>query len=229
MAGTKILLCDKTYKMVEDIRTGDAVLTWSFEEGKYIQVPILCNVHAFEKEACVIHLNFSDAVEINVVNEHGFFDFDMGKYIYLDKEAEQYIGHKFLRCSESGKLETITLLSVQLEEKIVKMYCPVSYKELSYFANGLLSIPGDCLGLFNTFKVDMYNFKYDEEQMKCEVGEYGLYNEDDFKIISRDIFEAINAKYWKVAVEKGLLTVDEICRILTVYGNDLKRWSDYNK
>ena len=83
-------------------------------------------------------------------------------------------------------------------------------------------------GLFNTFEVDKYNFKYDEEQMKCEVGKYGLYKEDDLKkYISEDIFEAINAKYWKVAVEKGLLTTDEIYRILTVYGNDLRQWSDY--
>lgn len=79
------------------------------------------------------------------------------------------------------------------------MYCPVSYKELSYFTNGLLSVPGDCFGLFNAFEVDTHNFKYDEEKMKCEVEEYGLFGSDELKeYVTEDIFEAINAKYWKI-------------------------------
>ncbi len=36
--------------MDEDISTGDVVFTWSFEEGRYIPAPILCNVYVFEKE-----------------------------------------------------------------------------------------------------------------------------------------------------------------------------------
>ena len=30
-------MADGTYKLVDDIELGDMVLTWSFEEGKYVE------------------------------------------------------------------------------------------------------------------------------------------------------------------------------------------------
>ena len=47
----------------------------------------------------VITLTFSDDTAVEVISEHGFWDADLNEYVYLDENAEDYIGHSFLNSS----------------------------------------------------------------------------------------------------------------------------------
>ena len=72
----------------------------------------------------------------------------------LDRNASCFIGHSFFKYSKSGTWTTEKLIDVSVERKNVKAFCPVSYSEISFFTNGLLSVPGDCFGIFNIFEVN---------------------------------------------------------------------------
>jgi hypothetical protein len=54
------------------------------------------------------------------------------------------------------------------------------------------------------------NMSFDEEKMAKDIDEYGLYNYEDFEdYISFELFEALNAKYLKVLVGKGLVALED--------------------
>lgn len=64
-------------------------------------LPILVIDSDALKQYEVIKLTFSDGTTVDVISEHGFFDVDLNKYVYLDKYAEEYIGHRFLKQNET--------------------------------------------------------------------------------------------------------------------------------
>ena len=79
-------------------------------------------------------------------------------------------------------------------------------------------MPGAIDGLFNIFEYDE-TMKYDEEKMQADIEKYGLYTYEDFKdYVSYEIYEAVtSAKYFKVAVGKGMITFEEIIAIIKAY------------
>ena len=60
--------------------------------------------------------------------------------------------------------------------------------------------------------------------MQNDIVKYGLYTYEDFEnILTRRAYEVLNAKYFKIAVEKGLLSWDELvdlCMLLKIYNDD---------
>ena len=44
----------------------------------------------------IIHLYFSDGTDVKVIYEHGFWDFDLNRYVYINNDCpQQYVGHWF--------------------------------------------------------------------------------------------------------------------------------------
>ena len=63
------------------------------------------------------------------------------------------------------------------------------------------------------------NMTFDAEQMAEDIAKYGLYEYADFEgKIPYEIFEALNIKYLKVAVGKGLITYEQIIELLISEG-----------
>ena len=167
----------------------------------------------------VITLTFSDDTAVEVISEHGFRDADLNEYVYLDENAEDYIGHSFLK--QSGNIMTeVVLTGVDISTEITEAYSPVTYGHLCYYVNGMLSMPGGIDGLFNIFDVDPDTLTIDEESYAADIAEYGLYTYEEFSEIfpvSEDVFEAFNGKYLKVAIGKGLITPDLIGELIEGY------------
>jgi hypothetical protein len=62
---------------------------------------------------------------------------------------------------------------------------------------------------------------YDEVQMQADIEKYGVYVYEDFaKYMSEEIFDMLGIQYFKISVEKGLLTEEEIT-ILCEYMKNL--------
>ena len=210
--GTLITLADGTQKPVEELTGEELLLVWNLETGSYDYAPILFIDSDPEKEYEVIKLTFSDGTTVNVVSEHGFYDVDLNKYVYLDRNAANFIGHNFIKQDGDG-YETVTLTNVDISYETTTTYSPVTYKHLCYYVNGMLSMPGGIDGMFNYFDVDSETMKYDEEAMANDIATYGLLTYEElceFAPVSREMFEAVNGQYLKIALGKGLITLEDI-------------------
>lgn len=222
--GTLITLADGSQKAVETLTGDEMLLVWNLYTGSYDVAPILFidsdPVASYE----VIYLTFSDGTTVEVISEHGFWDFDLNKYVYLDYNAAQYIGHWFNKQiqNDDGSLgwTAVKLTGVEISETVTKAYSPVTYSHLCYYVNGMLSMPGGIDGLFNIFEVDEQTMTYDEILMQQDIETYGLFTYEDFEeLISEEVFEAVQAQYLKVAIGKGLLTWEGVERLVMLYAD----------
>lgn len=218
--GTLITLADGSQVPVENLTGGEMLLVWNLYTGSFDIAPILVIDSDALKQYEVIKLTFSDGTTVDVISEHGFFDVDLNKYVYLDKYAEEYIGHRFLKQNENGKVQ-VTLVDVAITLENVAAYSPVTYGHLCYYVNGMLSIPGGINGLFNIFEVDAETMKFDAEAMEADVEMYGLYTYEELNSLvpmQEMMFDAVNGQYLKVAIGKGIITIEQISELVERYG-----------
>lgn len=218
-AGTLITLVNGEKKPVELLSGDEMLLVWNLFTGTYDSAPILFidedPIETYE----VIELLFSDGTSVDVISEHGFWDVDLNKYVYIDKYTTEYIGHKFLKQGESNMVE-VALTNVNLVEKTTAAYSPVTYGHLCYYVNGMLSMPGGIEGLFNIFEVDNDNMKYNANLMAGDMERYGTFTYEEFNAIvpvPEVMFNAVNGQYLKVALGKGLITIEKIRYLIDRY------------
>lgn len=206
--GTLITLADGTQVPVESLTGNEMLMVWNMITGRIESASILFIDKDPAQVYKVINLGFSDGTDVKVISEHGFWDYDLNRYVYLDGNASRYIGHWF------NKGETkVQLVSVDVSDEYTTPYSPVTYGHLCYYVNGMLSMPGGINGLFNIFEVDPDTMKINVESMQRDIAQYGLYTYEEFAElvpVSEDVFNAFNGQYLKVAVGKGLITIEQL-------------------
>lgn len=214
---TLVTLADGTHKMICEVQSGDMLLAWDFINGQIVAAPVVFNDGDPEAVYEVIRAIFSDGTEVDVIYEHGFFDVDLGEFVYFDANAAQYIGHSFVKQAGENS-EIVTLVDVIIEDRLTTAYDTNTYKHLCFYTNDMLSISGGIMGIFNIFDVDVETMKYDAEKMAADIETYGLFTLEDFGgAIDENVFEAFNGAWLKVAIGKGLITWEEIERLIERY------------
>ena len=219
--GTLITLADGSQKAVEDLTGDEMLLVWDLYTGTFGSAPILCIDSDPVGHYQVIQLSFSDGTAVDVISEHGFFDVDLNQYVYLDEYAAEYIGHAFWKQGENG-MTAVTLVDVEISTEVTVAYSPVTYGHLCYYVNGMLSMPGGIGGLFNIFEIDAETMKYDAEAMAADIEQYGLYTYEELNAlvpVPEVMFDAVNGQYLKVAVGKGIVTLEQIGELVERYSD----------
>lgn len=212
--GTEIIMSDYSTKNVEDIKTGDEVLVFNHFTGELDSAVILFNDSEILTDYEIIDLVFDDETSLEIISEHGFYDIDLNKYVYITAlNYNEFINHRFL-----GVDGIVTLVEVKVYNKITKVYSPISSIHYNYYTNGILSIPGGMTGFINIFEFDS-NYKYDEEKMNNDIEMYGLLDYSFFEeLIPYDVYVAFNGQYLGVAFAKGLMTEELLNYYVTRYG-----------
>lgn len=223
-AGTNITLADGGQKKVEDLTGDEELLVWNLFTGQYDVTPILFIDHDPMAFYETISLNFSDGTVVKVMGEHGFWDITLNQYVYLDENANQYIGHWFNKhvFNENGQMTwtKVQLVNVDISTEYTTTWSPVTYGHLCYYVNGMLSMPGGIGGLFNIFNVDGETMRYDEAAMNDDIQTYGLFTYEEFAEVlpvPETIFEAFNGQYLKVALGKGLINWETLHELVVRY------------
>lgn len=214
--GTMITLADGTRVPVEDLKGDEMLLVWNLITGTYDIAPIVFIDVDDAMSYNVITLFFSNGTTVGVVTEHGFFDIEEARYVYIDEyNCLDYIGHHFM--SEDGTI--VTLDNAIIDEQIIRTYSPVTFAHLNYYVNGMLSMPGGISGIFNIFDVDTESMKYDEVQMALDLETYGALTFEDYQdMITLDMYYAFNGEWLNVAIGKGLITWEDIAYLAGRYG-----------
>ena len=226
--GTMITLADGSQKAVEELTGEEMLLVWNLQTGTFDTAPILFIDSDPSATYQIINLSFSDGTTVKVIYEHGFWDITLNQYVYLDKEASQYIGHWFNKQTTTAEgiltSASVQLIGVTITQEVTTAYSPVTYSHLCYYVNGMLSMPGGIEGLFNIFEVDAETMKYDEVQMQADIAQYGLFTYEEFAElfpITEEAFEAFNGKYLKVAIGKGLIDEEDLQTLIERYAEFL--------
>lgn len=216
---TLITLADGTQKRVDELTGNELLLVWNMETGKLDSAPIMFIDTDASQMFKVIRLTFSDGTEVKVISEHGFWDYDLNRYVYLDENAADYIGHTFAK-QNGDALGRVQLVDVVIENEYTMAYSPVTAGHLCYFVNGMLSMPGGVGGLFNIFDVNAETMSYDLDAIEKDIETYGLFTYEELNAIaplSREMFEAAGGQYLKISIGKGNLTMDELVNMINRY------------
>jgi len=219
-AGSMITLADGTRKKVEELSDTDHLLVYDHENGAFVSAPILFVERDGWKEYHVIYLVFSNGQTTRIIDEHAFFDLDLNKYVYIDRSSySEYVGHSFAVYNEAtDSIEQRILEDAYIQVEYTGCYSLITQYHMNYFVDGLFSLPGGIDGMFNIFEYGE-NLAYDSEKMQADIEEYGLYTYEDFaEYVPYELFEGMfPAKYFKVAVGKGLITYEEILARIEKY------------
>ncbi len=221
-SGTLITLADGTQKAVEDLDGTEMLLVWNLWTGQFDVAPITFIDSHGERVYDIIRLYFSDGTDVKVIYEHGFWDFDLNQYIWLNhNNANEFLGHYFNKqiFGENDELAwtRVQLINVVFEQEFTNSWSPVTYRHLCYYVNGLLSVPAKTEGLINIFQVDAETMQINQEQMSADVELYGLFTYADFEGVPNVMFDAFNGQYLKISIAKGLLTEEKLYELIMEY------------
>lgn len=222
--GTMITLADGSQKAVEELTGNEMLLVWNLKTGSFDSAPILFIDHDDSSMFEVINLSFSDGTTVKIISEHAFWDLDLNQYVFLRNDAFKYIGHWFNKQTNDadGNMtwNKVQLVGVEVTQEYTSAWSPVTAEHLCYYVNGMLSMPGATTGLINIFDVNPDTMKIDEVAYLADIEKYGLFTYEEFKeivYISEDMFNAFNGQYLKIAIGKGLITIDEIKELIARY------------
>ena len=220
--GTSITLADGKTKAIEDLKMGDMLLVFNHETGRYENATLLCNIHAnIDADYYdIINLYFSDGTLLRIVDEHGLFDKDLNKYVYInEKNANDFIGHNFVSLihqNGENSSKVVALDRVEFTHEYTRIYNPASVWHINLIANNMLTLSA---GMVNLFEYDE-DMKYDEFLMSQDIEKYGLYTYDDFKeYVSLEVFNIFPFKYYKVAVGKGMYSYEQVLGLIQLYND----------
>ncbi len=220
--GTLVTMADGSYRKVEELKNGDLLMVFNHETGKLDGAPIMVYEKEPLQEYRIINCQFDDEL-VKINYEHGFFDLDLNKYVYFnDNNYANFIGHRFVGF-KNGQKTIQTLKDCYVTYETCKVYGFATYKHYNCITNNILSIEGGIDGLFNIFEYENDSLRYDPVKKQQDIEKYGLYTYDDLKHIANEIiFDAANGPYLKVAVGKGILTLERFKEIVDRYGDEVE-------
>ena len=214
-----ITLADGTQVRVDSLKGDEMLLVWNLETGKLDFAPIMFVDSEAAEEVAVVYLYFSDGTVVKVIYEHGFWNYDLNRYVYLDENASDYIGHFFAKQNGDG-LVKVQLTDVEIRYEISSAWSPVTVGHLCYFVNGMLTMPGGADGMFNIFEVDAETMTYDLEAMERDIEKYGLFTYEELNAICQlpeEMFYAAGGAYLKISLGKGNLTMEQLIYMIERY------------
>jgi uncharacterized repeat protein (TIGR02543 family) len=221
--GTLITLADGTQVAVEELTGNEELLVWNMFTGEFGSAPILFIDSDEAAQYEVINLYFSDGTQVKVIDEHAFWDFNLSRYVFLDEDAAQYIGHSFNKQSMvDGEMvwTSVQLIDVEIQTEYTTAWSPVTFGYLCYYVNGMLSMPGATEGFINIFDVNSQTMMYDQTAYAEDIENFGLFTYEEFAEIidiPEIVFNAFGGQYLKVSLGKNLITWETISALIARY------------
>lgn len=215
--GTLITLADRSQKAIEDLSFDDELLVWDFFIGEYSAANPSLIIEDGEKAWDIISLNFDDGSDLRVIYEHGLYDIEENRYVYINADnVGEYIGHKFLK--SDGKNKTVVKLTdYKITNENIGCYTVLTAKYNNCFANGILTVtPPPVEHWYDYFEIGG-DMKY--INVEADIEAYGLYEYGDLaEYIGYEEFVTFNGAYLKILVEKGYITFEDILEQIEAFG-----------
>lgn len=220
--GSLIMLPDGSFTAIENLGIGDSILTFDHTTGNYVESQIAFTFYAYN-EIYVISLQFENGNVLKMANGgHGVFDTTLNQYVLITPDnVANYIGHKFSFVSfDDGQFiqSETELVSYEITIEMVERYDIATSNQLNHIAEGILSCSDTLVGICNVFDFTE-EMTYDTDQLHEDVEKYGLYTYEEWsEYVTYEEFVAFNGQYFKISIEKGLMTEADLLSLI----NDLR-------
>ena len=220
---TQITMADGTTKSIKDVRVGDMVIAWSFYSGCYEIVPVTILQNHGEGIQNVLYLYFEDGTVLKVLGEHGIFDAELNRFIFIDEfDAHEYVGRRFVKQNGDSYI-TVELVGYDVVSELTTAYTILTLDHGNAIAEDMLTITSaDNLSsdFFTPFDIGE-DMKYDEAAIMADIEKYGLYTYEDFaEYLTYEQFVELNMSYLKVSVGKGYITYEGLIYLIENFINN---------
>ena len=212
-----ITLANGAQKAVENLTASDRILSWDFFTGEYVAQDISILVDHGENEYRVTNMIFSDGTVLRTIADHGLFDVDQNKFVYIVPENyESFIGHRFVKQKLDGGYDVVELVDVIITTETTHAYSITAAYASNAFAAGLLTVaPPE--KFYNWIEMGD-TLRYDTAWFASMLEQYGTYDYSVFAdYVTEKQFDQWNGKYLKIAVDSGKITFEEIIELIDLY------------
>lgn len=205
-AGTMISMADGSRKEVEEVAVGDSVRTFDHDNGE-LSTSQVAFIWESMNVTGAFTLTFENDIKVTVIEEHGFYDQDECRYVYINSQnVNEYIGHHFYNEDEPGGLK---LQNCEIQSGSVDAYAIITKGDLNHMSNGMLSMcDGTVKVLANLFDYDD-QMKFDAAKKNRDIETYGLMPKEKvlgLKGFTATDYDDYNMQYMNVAIGKGLIS-----------------------
>ena len=193
---------------VSELLDDDEILCWDFDFGYHAYAPLTAFFKKHDDNPInVIRLHFEDGSNIGVIYEHLFFDLTLGKFIPVNADSLDFIGHDFAKINSQCQIVPVKVTSITLNETTHVAYSPHCKGYLNFFANGFISGTGGLLGLCNMFDFDTQNMRFDHFKKVHDLNFYGRLGYAALKdLVSEQFFIDNHLDTFAVAFGKNLIS-----------------------
>lgn len=215
---TLVTLANGTQVRIDQLTGHELLRVWDHVSGTFINVPIGYLIKHNDNETLhtVTKLSFSNDNFVKIIGDHTFYNASLNKYIIINENnAHLYVGDYFIYES-NGKLEKVQLISADTYEEYTIAYSIETFGTITSFANGILSATPYLEAVLNAFDINSETFIY--ENMSEDINKYGVYSYDELSdLMTYEEYQMTNAKYFKVAIEKGIITWEEFMQAIEIF------------
>ena len=214
-AGTLITLADGTQKPIEELKSGDAVHAWNFENGQPTSTPVVAITNHGLALYNSILLHFSNGISLELLEKHDLFSVEDNAFVTLSADnSGEYVGKSFGTIDENGDTGVAELVGVEVTTKETEAYSIFTAYHINAVSNGLLSLTPRARFLVPFTVGD--GMKYDEALKQQDIDTYGLLSYEEFvavfgsEAVTRQMYECLGAQNMKIAIGKGIVTMEEV-------------------
>ena len=210
---TLVTLEDGREIPVAELKDDDKIRVWDFENGCIASAPLTAFFKGNE-ELDVVRVEFEDGSNVGVIVEHLFFDMTEGKFIAINSDSQEYVGHEFAKVTPEGVVP-VKVSRIYLDGRAKESFAPHT-GELNYLAGGFISGNDGQLAWCNRFEFD--GMKFDADKRKADLEKYGrLEYEVLSEILSKEFFYANHFDELSAAVGKGLISIEQLKAYLSKF------------
>ena len=194
---------------VRELKNDDEILAWDFDNGCVTSAPLAAFFKSNDKEYEVLRVMFEDGSNVGVVIEHLFFDLTAGKFVAVNAENLDYIGHEFAKVTKDGDVTSVKVAGIIKDGTVKETYAPQAEGHWNFLANGFISGNDGQLGFVNRFDFDTRSMTYDKMLKNFSLLYYGRCGYILFKdLVSVRFFKKNRLDEFSVALGKGLMTAE---------------------
>ena len=195
---------------VSELHDNDEIAIWNFDKGCITYTHLTgFYKNTLDDGVDVIRVVFDDGSNVGVIVEHLFFDMTLGKFIAINSDNQDFVGHEFAKVNDEGKVIPVKVAKIYRDGKATETYGPQAEGYWNYLVSGFISGNDGQLGMCNQFDFDNEHMCYELDKKENDLLRYGRLGYEIFKgIMSEEFFSKNRIDECSVAIGKGLTTLD---------------------
>ena len=197
---------------VSELNDEDKIMAWDFENGCITSAPLTAFFKKkFDDDLDIIRVEFDDGSSVGVVYEHLFFDVGEKKFVAINSDNQNLVGHLFAKVDKDGSINPVKVVKIFKDGTTRETYAPQCEGHLNFLVNGIISGNDRQIALCNRFDFDLYGMCYDNEKKESDLLKYGKLDYESLSdIVTEEFFYKNHGDEFSVSIGKSLITLEQL-------------------